>query len=119
MSSWEICWSRYPDLSLRSRSFRRVERTQPWLNDPSEDSILLWNDPKVRIAGLPETDALTVEEVAPFHVPDTCADAAVQQSCVAADFCPTCRRRDALLVIGEVTYCVACGYASDGARGCT
>lgn len=33
--------------------------------------------------------------------------------------CPTCGRGDALLVIGDVLYCVACGYASDGARGCT
>lgn len=33
--------------------------------------------------------------------------------------CPTCGRGDALLVLDEVVYCAACGYASDGARGCT
>ena len=33
--------------------------------------------------------------------------------------CPVCRRIDALVRVGEATYCAGCGYASDGAAGCT
>lgn len=33
--------------------------------------------------------------------------------------CPVCRREDALVLIGETIFCAACGYSSDGSRGCT
>ena len=33
--------------------------------------------------------------------------------------CPVCRRVDSLVRLGETSYCAACGYASDGAAGCT
>ncbi len=33
--------------------------------------------------------------------------------------CPICLRADGLLQIGGVIFCAACGYASDGAGGCT
>ncbi|MDW8316863.1 MAG: hypothetical protein RMN53_03315 [Anaerolineae bacterium] len=33
--------------------------------------------------------------------------------------CPNCRRSDALVAIGEMTFCLACGYSSEGGRGCT
>ena len=33
--------------------------------------------------------------------------------------CPVCRREDALVVVGDAQFCAACGYASDGAAGCT
>lgn len=33
--------------------------------------------------------------------------------------CPNCRRLDTLILAGDVHFCAACGYASDGARGCT
>lgn len=33
--------------------------------------------------------------------------------------CPTCGRGGALILAGDVLFCAACGYASDGARGCT
>lgn len=45
--------------------------------------------------------------------------AAEQARLAAAEACPICGRGDALLAIGDVLYCAACGYASDSARGCT
>lgn len=33
--------------------------------------------------------------------------------------CPVCGREDALVPVGEALFCAACGYASDGAAGCT
>lgn len=33
--------------------------------------------------------------------------------------CPNCRRGDALAVVGEMLFCMACGYTSEGGRGCT
>jgi hypothetical protein len=33
--------------------------------------------------------------------------------------CPLCARVGALVLVGEVLFCAACGYASDGVRGCT
>lgn len=33
--------------------------------------------------------------------------------------CPNCGRTGTLLPVGDVLFCAACGYASDGARGCT
>lgn len=46
-------------------------------------------------------------------------DTGVLQAGALPNCCPVCRRDDALLVIGGVVYCAACGYASDSARGCT
>lgn len=37
----------------------------------------------------------------------------------AALACPLCARTGTLTLVGDVLYCAACGYASDGARGCT
>lgn len=64
---------------------------------------------------LPEPTVVTSEGIA--CLPG--GDAVAQPDGQAVDYCPTCGRSDALLVISEVIYCVACGYASDGARGCT
>ena len=33
--------------------------------------------------------------------------------------CPVCQRADGLLKIGDTTFCASCGYASEGAGGCT
>jgi hypothetical protein len=33
--------------------------------------------------------------------------------------CPLCGRMGTLTPVGEVLYCAACGYASDGVAGCT
>ncbi len=33
--------------------------------------------------------------------------------------CPVCARVETLTLVGDVWYCAACGYASDGVRGCT
>ena len=33
--------------------------------------------------------------------------------------CPLCARVGTLTLVGDVWYCAACGYASDGVRGCT
>ena len=33
--------------------------------------------------------------------------------------CPVCQRDDVLLQIGDATFCASCGYASEGAGGCT
>jgi hypothetical protein len=33
--------------------------------------------------------------------------------------CPLCARVGTVTLVGDVWYCAACGYASDGARGCT
>ncbi len=33
--------------------------------------------------------------------------------------CPLCARAGTLTLVGDVWYCAACGYASDGVRGCT
>ena len=33
--------------------------------------------------------------------------------------CPVCQRDDVLLQIGDTTFCASCGYASEGAGGCT
>ncbi|HSN75184.1 MAG TPA: hypothetical protein VL334_08855 [Anaerolineae bacterium] len=33
--------------------------------------------------------------------------------------CPLCARVGTLNLVGDVWYCAACGYASDGVRGCT
>jgi hypothetical protein len=33
--------------------------------------------------------------------------------------CPLCARVETLALVGDVWYCAACGYASDGVRGCT
>lgn len=33
--------------------------------------------------------------------------------------CPNCGRAGTLILAGDVLFCAACGYASDGARGCT
>lgn len=33
--------------------------------------------------------------------------------------CPNCGRAGTLVLAGDVLFCAACGYASDGARGCT
>lgn len=33
--------------------------------------------------------------------------------------CPNCLRADALVTVGEATFCAACGYSSEGSRGCT
>ena len=33
--------------------------------------------------------------------------------------CPLCARVETLTWVGGVWYCAACGYASDGVRGCT
>ena len=37
----------------------------------------------------------------------------------AKAICPVCLRADVLLQIGGAIFCAACGYASDGAGGCT
>ncbi len=33
--------------------------------------------------------------------------------------CPVCQRADALWVVGDVLFCAACGYSSQGGHGCT
>jgi hypothetical protein len=33
--------------------------------------------------------------------------------------CPLCARVGTLTLVGDVLFCAACGYASDGVRGCT
>lgn len=33
--------------------------------------------------------------------------------------CPLCARVGTLTLVGDVWFCAACGYASDGVRGCT
>lgn len=33
--------------------------------------------------------------------------------------CPNCGRGDALATVGELLFCLACGYSSEGGRGCT
>jgi hypothetical protein len=33
--------------------------------------------------------------------------------------CPVCQRDDGLLQIGDTMFCASCGYASEGAVGCT
>ncbi len=33
--------------------------------------------------------------------------------------CPLCGRMGTLTLVGDVLYCAACGYASDGVSGCT
>lgn len=33
--------------------------------------------------------------------------------------CPVCQRDDGLLQIGDSMFCASCGYASEGAGGCT
>jgi hypothetical protein len=33
--------------------------------------------------------------------------------------CPLCARVGTLILVGDVWFCAACGYASDGVRGCT
>ncbi|MEI2690895.1 MAG: hypothetical protein V9H69_14770 [Anaerolineae bacterium] len=37
----------------------------------------------------------------------------------ASQPCPVCTRTGTLLAIGDALFCAACGYASDGAAGCT
>jgi hypothetical protein len=37
----------------------------------------------------------------------------------APQACPLCARVGTLTLVGDVLYCAACGYASDGVRGCT
>ena len=66
-----------------------------------------------------DANAQLVED--PHRSPASTAGQGVtaKQHCGVQNVCPTCGRADALLVLDEVTYCVACGYASDGARGCT
>ncbi len=36
-----------------------------------------------------------------------------------APLCPVCSRAGVLMAIGDAWMCAACGYASDGAAGCT
>ena len=38
---------------------------------------------------------------------------------LAMAICPNCGRRDTLVVLGDFTACAACGYSSEGVRGCT
>ncbi len=68
---------------------------------------------------LTEADTRIIESLSFSAAPEQCTDITSQQPGAAADQCPTCGRGDALLVIDQVVYCVSCGYASDGARGCT
>jgi hypothetical protein len=37
----------------------------------------------------------------------------------APQACPLCARVGTVTLVGDVWYCAACGYASDGVRGCT
>lgn len=37
----------------------------------------------------------------------------------ASQPCPVCGRTGTLVAIGDALFCAACGYASDGAVGCT
>ncbi|MEZ4770258.1 MAG: hypothetical protein R2844_17750 [Caldilineales bacterium] len=68
---------------------------------------------------LPAADIQTKER--PPGTPAACASGREDSDPELAlhDRCPVCGRGDALLVLDEVVYCAACGYASDGARGCT
>lgn len=68
---------------------------------------------------LPDADIQIIESLLFTGAQEQGREITAQQPAAAADQCPTCGRSNALLVIDEVVYCVACGYASDGARGCT
>lgn len=35
------------------------------------------------------------------------------------DACPSCQRRDAIVRLGDLLFCAACGFSSEGGRGCT
>ena len=85
MSSWAICWWRYPDQAAFAR---------------------------INLMRLPEADTRIIESLTLSDAPEQGGEITPRQ--VVVDHCPTCGRSDALLTIDEVVYCAACGYASDG-----
>ena len=54
-----------------------------------------------------------------FKDPLVAPEGAVLAVELPEEACPVCRRTTSLVRLGETLFCAACGYASDGAAGCT
>jgi hypothetical protein len=65
-------------------------------------------------------DVLVVEQAAVAEAEDAAVICRLPAAAPEAPLaCPNCGRTDTLMPAGDVLFCAACGYASDGVRGCT
>jgi len=61
----------------------------------------------------PDASKPTQAEAAAFGITVHVAESASDAVCI------NCGHKESLVTAGDVVYCLACGYASDGLRGCT